>query len=93
MSIELKLSGQLRTKVGQESVVLEASGAEPTSFGDLLEQLATRHPDTREMLLRPGGTIAGGLLVLIDDVAAVPARDLAVVDGATITLLPAISGG
>ena len=93
MTIQVKLFGQLRTKIGSETVAVDSDGNDSSRLGDLLEEIAEKHADVRPFLLKPDGTIAGGLLVSIDEVAAVPDRDLALSAGSTITLLTAISGG
>jgi molybdopterin converting factor small subunit len=93
MTIQVKLFGQLRTKVGMETVAIESNSDASSKLGFVLDEIAQQHNDARGLLLKPDGTIAGGLLVFIDDTAAVPDRDLALKSTSTITLLSAISGG
>ncbi len=93
MTIQVKLFGQLRTKIGTETVAIECDSSASSKLGDVLDEITRRHADVRDYLLKPDGTIAGGLLVSIDDVVAVPDRDLPLNANSTITLLTAISGG
>jgi len=93
MMIQVKLFGQLRTKIRKETIAIESDSNVSTTLGDLLEKIAQQHSDARDFLLKSDGTIAGGLLVSIDDEAVVSERDLALDAGSTITLLTAISGG
>ncbi len=93
MTIQVILFGQLRTKIGKETVAIDSDGDASSKLGDVLEKIAQQYADARGLLLKPDGTIAGGLLVSIDDEAAVPDRDLALDADSTITLLTAISGG
>ncbi len=92
MTIHLRLGGQLRSTIGCESVAIELTD-DAARLGSVLEEFCKTHPDARDMLLKPDGSVAGGLLVLIDDAAAGADCELAIADGATVTLLPAISGG
>ena len=93
MTIHLKLGGQLRTTIGQETIAIEIAEDGETNLGVVLKAFAKRHEKVRDMLLKADGTVAGGLLVLIDDAATSANCELAVDESVNITLLPAISGG
>jgi molybdopterin converting factor small subunit len=93
MTIQVKLFGQLRTIIGTETVAIECDSEVSSKLGVVLDEIAQQHADVRDYLLKPDGTIAGGLLVSIEDVVAVPDRDLPLSANSTITLLTAISGG
>jgi molybdopterin converting factor small subunit len=93
MTIHVKVGGQLRTTLGQEAIVVQTGGNRAMTLGGVLAAIAEQHAHARELLFKADGSIAGGLLVLLDDTAAVPDHKVALADGATITLLSAISGG
>ncbi|MCG8586282.1 MAG: MoaD/ThiS family protein [Pirellulales bacterium] len=93
MNVEIILGGQLRTKLATQSLTIAIEATSATTLGDVLDELVRQQPDARDLLLTGEGTIAGGLLVLLDDSAVVADRELQLGDGATITLVPAISGG
>ncbi|NOZ39567.1 MAG: MoaD/ThiS family protein [Planctomycetes bacterium] len=93
MTIQVKLFGQLRTKTGQETIAIESGSEGSPKLGDVLADIAQNYSEAKNLLFKPDGTIAGGLLISIDDEAAVPDPDLALKAGSTVTLLTAISGG
>ena len=93
MTIQVQLFGQLRTIIGTATIAIECDSDGSSKLGDVLDEIAKQHPDVREYLLKPDGSIAGGLLVSIDEVVAVSDRDLPLSANSTITLLTAISGG
>ena len=98
MTIDVHLFGQLRLKIGKESVHVElandcSENCEADTLGYLLTQLAELYPDAQTLLFASNGKIAGGLLVSVGEVATVPTNDLSLKGISTITLLSAISGG
>ena len=78
-----------------ESLKLDDESFDAVFAWMVIEHLHDPAAALREIhrLLKPDGTVAGGLLVFIDDAATVPDRDLALNNASTITLLTAISGG
>lgn len=91
--INVKLGGQLRTKIGQETVSVACDNGSQSTLGAVLDQIAEMHPDARELLMTTEGAITGGLLILLDESAARADREIVVADDSTVTLVPAISGG
>jgi molybdopterin converting factor small subunit len=81
----------LRPAVGGQATAT----AEGTTIGDVLDDLASRHPGVREQLFNADGTLHRFLNVYVndDDVRYIGGLAAPVAAGDEITLLPAVAGG
>ena len=81
----------LRPSVGGEREV-EAAGAK---VGEVLESLATEHPDTRGQLFGDDGALNRYVNVYLndEDVRVLDGLDTAVNPGDNLVILPAMAGG
>ena len=81
----------LRPSVGGEREV-QADGS---TVGEVLESLATAHPDTRGQLFGEGGELNRYVNVYLndEDVRVLDGLDTAVAEGDTLVILPAMAGG
>lgn len=81
----------LRPSVGGEREV-DAAGAK---VGEVLESLATDHPDTRGQLFGENGDLNRYVNVYLndEDVRVLDGLDTAVSEGDTLVILPAMAGG
>ncbi|MCA9081737.1 MAG: MoaD/ThiS family protein [Planctomycetaceae bacterium] len=93
MQVTFQLEAQLRLLSQRASVVVEANDA--ASLALAMRQLAERHPELRDQLLDDGGHVRRSLLIVVDDapVHAASADGYTLSPGATVVLLPPISGG
>jgi sulfur-carrier protein len=87
----IKIPPVLRASVGGEKV-LSASGA---SVGEVLHDLASSHPATREQLFSADGNLNRYVNVYLndEDVRVLHGLDTAVAEGDTLVILPAMAGG
>jgi MoaD family protein len=74
---------------------LSTESAEGATIGDVLKDLAARHPGVREQLFNSDGTLHRFLNVYVndDDVRYIGGLAAPVSAGDEITLLPAVAGG
>jgi MoaD family protein len=81
----------LRPSVGGEREV-QASGA---NVGEVLEALATEHPDTRGQLFGEGGELNRYVNVYLndEDVRVLDGLQTSVGEGDSLVILPAMAGG
>ena len=81
----------LRPSVGGEREV-EAAGA---NVGEVLDSLATEHPDTRGQLFGDDGQLNRYVNVYLndEDVRVLDGLDTGVSEGDTLVILPAMAGG
>ena len=96
MQVRVRVPAALREHSGgQDTVVVEVDGDEPTTVGAVLDGLAARHPAlerrVRDELGRPRTHV--NLFVGEDNVRDRDGLDTAVGDGAELSILAAISGG
>jgi sulfur-carrier protein len=87
----IKIPPVLRTSVGGEKQV-SASGE---NVGDVLRDLVSSHPATREQLFAPDGELNRYVNVYLndEDVRVLGGLDTAVGDTDTLVILPAMAGG
>jgi sulfur-carrier protein len=87
----LKIPPVLRTSTGGEREV-EGSGA---NVGDVLRDLAAKHPATASQLFGDGGELNRYVNVYLndEDVRVLQGLDTPVGDSDTIVILPAMAGG
>jgi molybdopterin converting factor small subunit len=81
----------LRPSVGGEKE-LTAEGA---SVGEILRELAARHPQTESQLFAPGGELNRYVNVYLndEDVRVLEGLETHVSDADTLVILPAMAGG
>lgn len=81
----------LRPSVGGEREV-DASGE---NVGEVLNALASEHPETRGQLFGDGGELNRYVNVYLndEDVRVLDGLDTGVSDGDTVVILPAMAGG
>ncbi len=81
----------LRPAVGGEKQ-LSASGS---SVGEILRELADRHPDTQSQLFSPDGELNRYVNVYLndEDVRVLDGLDTGVSEADTLVILPAMAGG
>jgi MoaD family protein len=81
----------LRPSVGGEREV-QADGS---TVGEVLESLATAHPDTRGQLFGEGGELNRYVNVYLndEDVRVLDGLETGVSDGDSLVILPAMAGG
>lgn len=87
----IRIPPVLRGSVGGEREV-QAVGA---TVGDVLEALATAHPDTRPQLFSDGGGLNRFVNVYVndEDVRVLDGLETSVTDADTLLILPAMAGG
>lgn len=81
----------LRPSVGGEKELT----AEGSSVGEILRELASRHPDTESQLFATGGELNRYVNVYLndEDVRVLDGLDTRVSDADTLVILPAMAGG
>jgi MoaD family protein len=81
----------LRPSVGGEREV----SADGSKVGEVLEALASAHPDTRGQLFGEGGELNRYVNVYLndEDVRVLDGLETAVTEGDTLVILPAMAGG
>ncbi len=91
MAVKVKIPTQLRTAAGGESE-LQVDGG---TVGEVLEGLASAHPDTRGQLFGDGGELNRYVNVYLndEDVRVLDGLTTAVGDGDVLVILPAMAGG
>lgn len=92
MQVTVHYTTQLKAALGkaQESIDLPPNSRVP----DLLQHLDQRNTDSfRQLVLTPAGELLPSILVCVNDQQVDPACQDPLPDGATVTLLSAISGG
>jgi sulfur-carrier protein len=87
----IRIPPVLRPSVGGEREV-EVSGSK---VGEVLEALATGHPETRGQLFGESGELNRYVNVYLndEDVRVLDGLDTAVADADTLVILPAMAGG
>jgi sulfur-carrier protein len=88
---KVKIPPVLRPSVGGEKEV-DADGA---SVGEVLQALASAHPQTQSQLFSADGELNRYVNVYLndEDVRVLDGLDTAVGDGDTLVILPAMAGG
>ena len=81
----------LRSSVGGEKELT----AQGSSVGEILRDLASRHPQTESQLFAPDGELNRYVNVYLndEDVRVLDGLDTAVGDSDTLVILPAMAGG
>ena len=91
MKITIQFEAQLREVAGQSEVSLDV--ADDTNLRQVLEEAAADNDTLRERLFA-GDSLSASLMVFVNDQPiAGDANDHSLNDGATVLLLPPISGG
>jgi molybdopterin synthase sulfur carrier subunit len=87
----IKIPPVLRASVGGEKQV-SASGA---NIGEILRDLASNHPATKDQLFAPDGALNRYVNVYLndEDVRVLDGLDTAVGETDTLVILPAMAGG
>jgi molybdopterin synthase sulfur carrier subunit len=87
----VKIPPVLRSYTGGEREV----DADGSTVGDVLNQLAQKHPDTREQLFGEGGQLNRFVNVYLndEDVRVLDGLDTDVAAEDTLVILPAMAGG
>ena len=87
----IKIPPVLRTSTGGEREV-QASGA---NVGEVLEALASEHPETRGQLFGESGELNRYVNVYLndEDVRVLDGLETSVAEGDTLVILPAMAGG
>jgi MoaD family protein len=87
----VKIPPVLRARTGGEAEV-DATG---DSVGEVLESLASAHPETREQLFGSDGSLNRYVNVYLndEDVRVLDGLDTAVSGSDTVVILPAMAGG
>ena len=87
----IKIPPVLRASVGGEKLI-DASGA---NVGEVLRDLASKHPATQSQLFSADGELNRYVNVYLndEDVRFLAGLDTPVKDGDTVTVLPAVAGG
>jgi sulfur-carrier protein len=87
----IKIPPVLRSSVGGEKEVAAAGG----DVGAVLRSLAEQHPDTKEQLFGPDGSLNRYVNVYLndEDVRVLDGLETAVRDQDTLVILPAMAGG
>ena len=87
----IKIPPVLRASVGGEKLI-DASGA---NVGEVLRDLASKHPATQSQLFSADGELNRYVNVYLndEDVRFLGGLDASVKDGDTVTVLPAVAGG
>ena len=87
----VKIPPVLRASVGGEKQV----AAEGGSVGEVLESLASAHPDTQSQLFSAEGELNRYVNVYLndEDVRVLDGLQTAVGEGDTLVILPAMAGG
>ncbi len=81
----------LRPAVGGEKEL----STQGSSVGDILQTIATEHPDTRTQLFSADGALNRYVNVYLndEDVRVLDGLDTSVADADTLVILPAMAGG
>ena len=87
----VKIPPVLRARTGGEAEVAARGG----TVGEVLEALASAHPETREQLFSGGGDLNRYVNVYLndEDVRVLDGLETAVSDSDTVVILPAMAGG
>ncbi len=87
----VKIPPVLRPSTGGEREV----PAEGATVGDVLRELAAKHPDTERQLFSEDGALNRYVNVYLndEDVRVLDGLDTAVTDSDTLVILPAMAGG
>ena len=87
----VKIPPVLRARTGGEAEV----AADGETVGEVLEALASAHPETREQLFSDGGDLNRYVNVYLndEDVRVLDGLETAVSDSDTVVILPAMAGG
>jgi molybdopterin converting factor small subunit len=87
----VKIPPVLRARTAGEAEV-DAAGE---NVGEVLESLASAHPETREQLFGPDGSLNRYVNVYLndEDVRVLDGLDTAVSGSDTVVILPAMAGG
>ena len=87
----VKIPPVLRPAVGGEKQL----SAEGSSVGEILREVADRHPDTQSQLFAADGGLNRYVNVYLgdEDVRVLDGLDTAVGDGDVVVILPAMAGG
>jgi molybdopterin converting factor small subunit len=87
----IKIPPVLRASVGGEKLI-DASGA---NVGEVLRDLASKHPATQSQLFSPDGELNRYVNVYLndEDVRVLDGLDTAVGDRDSLVILPAMAGG
>lgn len=88
---QVKIPPVLRSYTGGEREVSADGG----TVGDVLQELATKHPDTRAQLFGDGGELNRFVNVYVndEDVRVLDGLETAVTPEDTLVILPAMAGG
>jgi molybdopterin converting factor small subunit len=91
MSVTVKLPVQLRPSAGG----ISQASVEGTTVGEVLESLFASHPELRERISDPQGSLRRFVNVYVsgEDIRFLDGVDTPVTDGAELTILPAVAGG
>jgi len=91
MSVEIRLPTVLRAQAGGQST-LQMTGA---TVGDVLRGLVAQYPAMAGQVLTEDGSLHRFVNVYLDDddIRYLGGLDTKVVDGATVSILPAVAGG
>lgn len=87
----IRIPPVLRPSVGGEKELT----AEGSSVGEILHDLAARHPQTESQLFAPDGELNRYVNVYLndEDVRVLEGLETNVSDGDTLVILPAMAGG
>lgn len=88
---KVKIPPVLRARTDGEAEVLAGGD----NVGEVLEALATAHPDTRDQLFAGDGALNRYVNVYLndEDVRVLDGLETAVSDADTVVILPAMAGG
>ena len=91
MAVTVKLPTQLRDAVGGAA----STQVDGETVGEVLEALATAHPETRDQLFGADGALNRYVNVYLndEDVRVLDGLETPVTDGDEVTILPAVAGG
>jgi molybdopterin synthase sulfur carrier subunit len=91
VSVTIRIPTQLRTLTGGANEV----PAEGTTVGEVLKALDARHPGIGDRLFDDDGRLRRfvNIFVADEDVRFLDGLDTAVVDGQTVSIIPAVAGG
>ncbi len=91
MSVTVRVPAQLRTLTGGAAQV----GVEGATVGEALKALDAEHPGFGDRLFDEGGALRRFVNVFLadEDVRFLDGLDTVVVDGQTLSIVPAVAGG
>ena len=91
MSVIIRIPTQLRTLTGGANEV----PAEGSTVGEVLKALDAAHPGIGDRLFDEDGRLRRfvNIFVADEDVRFLDGLDTAVVDGQTVSIIPAVAGG